>query len=144
MLPDVPQASLYRHLAALVKGGAVDIAEERKVRGTIERVYTLPVTGATLADPSTVTPAEHERYFTAFVSTLLSDFSRYLSRERVDLAADGAGYQQVVLHLDDAELAAFAEGFAALLKPLLANGPREGRTARLFATILMPDDEEGN
>src|ERR1043165_2408964 len=123
-LPDVPQASLYRHLAALTRAGVLEVAEERKVRGTVERVYVLPGGSVAPADFSRATPEDHRRYFTAFVSSLLSDFARYTSREDVDLAADGAGYQQAVLHLDDAELAAFAEGMAALLGPLLANGPR--------------------
>ncbi|MEV0647633.1 helix-turn-helix domain-containing protein [Phytomonospora sp. NPDC050363] len=141
-LPDVPQATLYRHLAALTKGGVLEIAEEHKIRGAVERVYALPAGGLTPATMAQATAEDHGRYFTAFVSTLLSDFSRYLSRENVDLAADGAGYQQTVLNLDDAELADFARGLNELIAPLLANTPREGRVPRVLATILVPVDPE--
>ncbi|GAB2949734.1 helix-turn-helix domain-containing protein [Micromonospora polyrhachis] len=143
LLPDIPQATLYRHLAMLVKGGILDVVEERKVRGTVERVYALPAHGATL-DPATLasaTPEDHARYFTAFVSGLLSDFSRYLARDHIDLAADGAGYQQIVLHLTDAELARFANDLTEVLRPLLANQPDQGRVPRLLATILLPVDQ---
>lgn len=142
LLPDIPQATLYRHLATLVKTGLLDVVEERKVRGAVERVYGLPAHGATL-DPATLataTPEDHARYFTAFVSSLLSEFSRYLARERIDFVADGVGYQQLVLHLTDAELGEFAAGFNALVGPLLGNEPGNGRTPRLLATVLMPVD----
>ncbi|MEU5988147.1 helix-turn-helix domain-containing protein [Spirillospora sp. NPDC047418] len=142
LLPDVPQATLYRHLAALVKGGLLDVVEERRVGGAAERVFALPPGGAALEGDAlaAATPGDHERYFTVFVSSLLAEFARYLARERVDLVADGAGYQQAVLHLDDAEFAEFARGFGELLRPLLGNEPREGRVPRLLATVLMPLD----
>lgn len=143
LLPDVPQATLYRHLRALAEGGLLDVVDERKVGGAVERVYALAPGGAGLGGEAleAATPQDHERYFTAFVSSLLAEFSRYLKRERIDLAADGAGYQQVVLHLDDAEFAEFARGFEALVRPLLGNEPRAGRAPRLLATVLMPVDE---
>ncbi|MFI8805619.1 helix-turn-helix domain-containing protein [Micromonospora chalcea] len=142
LLPDVPHATLYRHLATLVKAGMLDVVQERKVRGAVERVYALPAHGAAL-DPAalaTATPEDHARYFTAFVSSLLSEFSRYLARDRVDFVADGVGYQQLVLHLTDAELHEFAAGLNALVGPLLARGPGDGRIPRLLATVLMPAD----
>ena len=140
LLPDVAQATLYRHLSALVKGGLLDVVEERRVGGAVERVFALPPGGATLDENAlaTATAGDHERYFTVFVSSLLAEFDRYLARERVDLIADGAGYQQVVLHLDDAEFAEFARAFGELLRPLLGHEPGEGRVPRLLATVLMP------
>ncbi|MEV5830367.1 helix-turn-helix domain-containing protein [Spirillospora sp. NPDC052242] len=140
MLPDVPQATLYRHLAALAKGGLLEATEERRIGQ--ERVYTLPPGGARL-DPeqlAAATAADHGRYFTAFVSSLLAEFSRYLARDEIDIVADGVGYQQVVLNLDDAEFAEFARGFTELVGPLLANEPGGGRTPRLLASVLMPVD----
>ena len=143
LVPDIPHATLYRHLATLVKAGLIEVVEERKIRGAVERVYALPAHGATLdaAALATATPEDHARYFTAFVSSLLSEFSRYLARERIDFAADGAGYQQLVLHLTDAELAKFATDLNQIVGPLLANEPGNGRVPRLLATIMMPADQ---
>ncbi|MEU8205913.1 helix-turn-helix domain-containing protein [Streptosporangium sp. NPDC049046] len=145
LLPDVPQATLYRQIATLAKAGLLEVVDERKVGGATERIYAVAQGGVTptaeaLASTST---EDHARYFTAFVSSLLSEFSRYLAREHVDLAADGAGYQQLVLHLDDEEFIRFAQGFAELVQPLLTNEPGRGRTARLLATILLPLTKEG-
>ncbi|GLY78105.1 helix-turn-helix domain-containing protein [Actinoallomurus iriomotensis] len=143
LLPDVPQATLYRQIATLAKAGLLVVVEERKVGGATERVYTLPEGGVTpTADAlAAASPEDHARFFTAFVSSLLSEFSRYLAGEHgehIDLVADGVGYQQLVLHLDDEEFARFAQGFAELVRPLLAIEPGEGRTPRLLATILLP------
>ena len=142
LLPDIPHATLYRHLSTLVKGGLIEVVDQRRVRGAIERVYALPAHGAMLdaAALATATAEDHARYFTAFVSSLLSEFSRYLAREQIDFAADGAGYQQVMLHLTDAELAKFATDLNQVVGPLLANEPGNGRVPRLLATILLPVD----
>ncbi|MFU8875397.1 helix-turn-helix domain-containing protein [Micromonospora sp. SL4-19] len=141
-LPDVPQATVYRHVATLVAGGLLEVVEERKVRGTVERVYALPAHGAALGpqDLAAASADDHGRWFTAFVSSLLAEFSRYLSRERIDVVADGVGYQQVVLHLSDAEFAEFAAELVAVIAPRLANQPNPDRVARVLATILMPLD----
>ena len=136
-LADVPPASLYRHLARLAEGGAVDVVEERRVRGAIERVYAL---GSVAADPAAMTREDHARAFTAFMSTLLADFTRYLGREDADPLADGVGYRELVLHLSDAEFASFAREMSALIAPLLANEPGGDRRARMLATVVMPVD----
>jgi DNA-binding transcriptional ArsR family regulator len=140
LLPDVAQATLYRQIATLAKAGLLEVVEERKVGGATERVYAVVEGGvAPTADAlASASPEEHARLFTAFMSSLLSEFSRYLARDHVDLAADGVGYQQVVLHLDDEEFLRFTQGFAELVRPLLAHEPGEGRTPRLLATVLLP------
>ena len=40
-LPDVAQATLYRHLNRLLKGGVLAVVDERQVRGAVERIYAL-------------------------------------------------------------------------------------------------------
>ncbi|WP_229068839.1 helix-turn-helix domain-containing protein [Actinoplanes sp. DH11] len=142
LLPDVPHATLYRHVSTLVDAGLMEVVEQRRVRGAVERVYALPAQGVTpdAAALGSATPADHARWFTAFVSGLLSEFSRYLARDEVDVAADGAGYQQVVLHLTDAELAKLSADLNQVIGPLLGNEPGAGRVPRLLATVLVPTD----
>src|SRR5437899_614102 len=97
MLPDVPPATLYRHLNTLTRGGVLAVVERRQVRGTTEKVYAL-LAGGTHLSPSDLAAAskeDHLRYFTTFVATLLGDFARYLERDHADFVADGVGYRQV-------------------------------------------------
>jgi DNA-binding transcriptional ArsR family regulator len=149
-LPDVPPATLYRHLNALRQGGIITVADdprrratgERRTRGAVERRFTLRSGAASLgpADLVDATSEDHVRWFASFVASLLGAFGRYAASGTPDLARDGAGYRQNVIQLSDAELASMAAALNAALLPFVANQPAEGRTARLFATVLMPAD----
>lgn len=41
LLPDVPQASLYRHINKMVQDEILSVASENKVRGVYEKVYAI-------------------------------------------------------------------------------------------------------
>jgi DNA-binding transcriptional ArsR family regulator len=142
-LPDVPQATLYRHLAALAKGGLIAVVEERQAHSNIEKVYGLAQGGASLgpADVAGASPDDHLRYFTIFIGGLLQSFARYLhGQEQIDLAGDGVSYNTGLLYLSDEELREVQSGLRALIGPLIANQPRPDRRRRQFATVLMPAD----
>jgi DNA-binding transcriptional ArsR family regulator len=141
-LGDVPPATLYRHINRLAKAGLLAVVEERRVRGTVEKVYALKA-----QDPNAVTKElskasrdEHLHYFTTFIATLLDDYSRYLKKPgRIDLAADGVGYHKLPLELTDQEFAAMAAGINAAIIPYLKNEHAPDRKRRIFVTVVMPD-----
>ena len=142
VLPDVPKATLYRHIATLAGAGVLAVAEERSVRGASERVYVL-AEGAGVVSPdalAAMTPEEHLRAFTVFVGGLLADFSRYLERGDPDLVADGVGYRQVPLWLTHQELAELGGRLGAALAPVAGNGPAPGRRRRVLSTVMVPAD----
>ena len=149
-VPDVPLATLYRHLNALQRGGIIAVADEpeprpageRRARGAVERRFTLRPGAASLgpADLADATPDDHVRWFASFVAGLLGAFGRYVAGGTPDLARDGVGYREIVLQLTDSELGSMAAALNVALMPFAANLPAEGRTARLFATILLPAD----
>ena len=145
-LPEVPVASLYRQVAALVDGGVLEVAEERKVRGTVERTYRLRPVAASVGpeDAAELTAAEHRQAFLTFVAALLADFDRYLDRGDVDLGRDLVGYRQVALNLTDAEVAELTEELRAVVAPRLAHAPGDGRVRRVLTTILMPVPGSGD
>jgi DNA-binding transcriptional ArsR family regulator len=138
-LPDVPQASLYRHLNTLADSGLLQVVEERKVRGTVERVYSLG-NGADDLSGETVglNPEGHMRLFGAFLSNLIADYSRYLDRGNVDLYRDGVGFRQREVYLSDEEFARMAAELRDLLARYSDCPPGKGRTPRLVTTIVMP------
>jgi DNA-binding transcriptional ArsR family regulator len=143
VLPDVPPATLYRHLNKLTKGGVLAVVERRQVRGTTEKVYALLAGGAypNPEDLAAASKEDHLRYFTTFVATLLGDFARYLEREHVDLFTDNVGYRQVPLYLSDEEFTRMVVELNVVLAPVLANGPGPGRRRRLLSTVVMPVDD---
>lgn len=149
LLPDVAQATLYRHINKLAAAGLLVVVAERQARGAIEKVYALSEQAANLSpeEIARLSADDHMRYFTTFVATLLQDFARYLQTDRIDLRADGVGYRQVALYLDDQEFLELAAAVNAAILPALANQPAPGRHRRLFSTIVMPSvngtDENG-
>src|SRR3712207_7243752 len=64
-LPDVPAATLYRHVGVLADAGVLAVVGERKVRGAAERSYRLELPAASVdeEDAAAITPEEHRRAF---------------------------------------------------------------------------------
>lgn len=145
LLPDIPQASLYRHLKKLSDGGILQVVGEKQIRGTVEKSYALLNPAAahlSQADLANATPQEHFQIFTTFVLGLLKDFATYLQQEKIDMFADGVGYQQVALYLSDTEFMQMAMELNRAMLPFLQNTPAPGRRRRTFSTILMPAQED--
>jgi len=140
LVPDIPQASLYRHLSILLEAGVVEVAAERSVRGIIERSYSLVEGAAVLTgeDLAEATREDHARYFSIFATGLIAQFSTYLERESIDLEADGVGYREMVLQLTDDEFAQLAASLSSVLLPAAMNEAGGGRTPRLLATVFLP------
>jgi helix-turn-helix protein len=139
-LPDVPAASLYRHVARLVAGGVLAVVAERRVRGALERTYVLRTAAASVSldDVAKMGPDEHRQMFFAFVAGLIGDFDRYLDRGDIDLLRDGVSYGMTGMWLDDAELRELGRALVTALQPRLANAPKPGRKRWIFATVVLP------
>ena len=142
-LDDVPAGSLYRHVALLTRAGLRHVLAEHRIRGAVERTYVLRLAAARVhpGEAAAMTPDEHSRAFMGYVAGLLADFDRYLAAGTPDLGRDGAGYTLAGLNLTDAELTGFLRDFAAIVQPLLANAPGQGRRRRMLYTIFLPEPD---
>jgi hypothetical protein len=139
-LGDVPTGSLYRHVALLTRAGVLQVVAQRRVRGAVERTYTMRLAAAQVsaAEAAAMTPEQHRQAFMAFLAGLLGEFDRYLDTGTPDLARDRAGYRLAALWLSDAELAEMLSELVAVITPRLANAPGRGRRRRLLAGVLLP------
>jgi Helix-turn-helix domain len=142
-LPDVPPASLYRHVARLVGAGVLSVVSERRVRGARERTYVLRVAAASinLQEVERMSREDHRHAFMAFVAGLLGDVDRYLEHQDFDPARDGAGYRLAGLWLSDAEFAEFIRDLTRVIGPRLANPPKAGRRRRILGTVVFPGED---
>ena len=141
-LRDVPQATLYRHINRLAKARVIQVVEERQVRGSIEKVYTIDELAAHLSakDVAGFSKDDHMRYFIAFVASLLDDFSRYLQHsDTIDFSADAVAFQKFPLELSDEELEALAAKINQAFEKYRDNQPGQGRRRRSFSFTIMPD-----
>ena len=142
-LPDIPPASLYRHVARLVAGGVLSIVAEARVRGAVERTYVLRAAAGTVSldELARMSPEQHRQMFLAFIAGLVDDFDRYLARGRIDLVRDGVSYRLAGMWLDDKEAKDLALELSTALQPRLANAPRRGRKRWILGTIVLPGEE---
>jgi DNA-binding transcriptional ArsR family regulator len=141
-LPDVPKTSLYRHVGLLAEGGILEVVDEQRVHGAVERHYRLRGGGAVIDRETALamTLDDHRRGFTGAMASLLAEFNAYLDRDGADPPADAVGYKQGVLWLDDAEAVELAEEIVAALRRRAANGPGDGRRPRLLSLIAFPTE----
>ena len=139
-LSDIPAASLYRHVARLVGAGVLQVVAERRVRGAVERTYTLRLFAAQIqpGEAAAMTAEEHMQAFMAYVAGMLADADRYLAAGLVDPVRDGASYRMAALWLTDAEFAEFTRDLAAVFQPRLANPPGKGRRRRMVYNVILP------
>ncbi len=143
LLPDVSKAMVYRHVEALAGGGVLAVAEERRVRGAVERLYRLRTDRASI-DPDTMaalTTDDHRRGFATAVAALVAEFNAYLDRDDADPAKDAVGYRQHGIWLSKAELDGLIVELRAAILPRLANEPSPDRARYLLSPILFPSGE---
>jgi hypothetical protein len=140
-LDDVPAGSLYRHVALLTRAGVLQVVAERRVRGTIERTYTLRLFAAQIqpGEAAAMTLEEHAQAFMAYIAGLIADFDRYLAAGPPDPVRDGATYRMAAMWLTDTELADFLQDLRTIAQPRLANAPGPGRRRRMLFTVLLPE-----
>ncbi len=141
-LPDVTQATLYRHVATLVDSGILSVVEERKVRGAVERTLALGDRMAHVdqAELRAMSDAQLRSAFLAFLGDLSADFDRFVDSEEATLR-DFVGFGRVPLYVDAASLAAIQAGLAELLAPYLSQTGDDGRRRVSLATVLVPEPE---
>ncbi|WP_309121909.1 helix-turn-helix domain-containing protein [Paenibacillus sp.] len=141
LLPDVPQATLYRHLKKLSDANMLAIAEERPNRGTVERWYTLPERAAELTadDLRAASPEDHLAFFMKFASHLIGQYGRYVRKPGLDLLADGVSYRQIALQLSDEEHLRLLASIRELFAEAARNEPSPERRNRVYSVIAFPE-----
>ena len=138
-LPDVSQATLYRHVAALVDADVVAIVEERRVRGAVERTLALgsrtPAVGA--GELRRMEAEDLRRSFVTFVAHLTDGFDRFAESGDAELR-DYLGFGSVPLYVSTDDLAAIQQSLGGLLAPYLVDRG-EGRRRVTLSTVLLPE-----
>lgn len=137
---DVPQASLYRHLNKLLEAEVLEVVEENKVRGTIEKVYALSnqLETVTATEVKEASRQDHFSFFFSFLTNLLGDYEQYLQQENIDLEKDGVSYRQVSVFLSNEELRDLLTEIRTIVSRVMENEPTTERKARTISTIVIP------
>lgn len=141
-LPDIAPATMYRHVAILAEGGVLEVADERRVRGVVERSYRVRKEEAVVGPGAraAMTRDDHMRAYSTFVASLMGDFDRFLARPGADPHLDGVVYQQAAVWLTDDE---FTEMLNEIRHAVMSRmgGPRDGGRRRRVASLVVVPDE---
>ncbi|MFD7378226.1 helix-turn-helix domain-containing protein [Streptomyces mirabilis] len=139
-IPEASKATVYRHIDLLVDGEILEVAEEHRVRGAVQRHYRLRQDRAVIGSETvrTLTPTDHRQTFATAMTALLAEFNAYLAREGADPVADQVGYRQHALWLSPAELEELTGELRAAIAPRLANRPSPERAQYLLSPIHFP------
>lgn len=142
-LGDIPQASLYRHVGRLLDAGVLRVTREERVRGGTQRTYTVDESAVSLGprDFATASPADHQRYFAAFVGALVAGFEQYVRATGAAPTRDGVVYQQLPVWVTPAESRELAATITDLVHPLRTRTGGRGRRRATFAMVLHPDPD---
>jgi DNA-binding transcriptional ArsR family regulator len=142
-IADVSKATLYRHVELLSEGGILEVAEERRVRGAVERRFRLRVESASITPEQLeqLTAEDHRRGFAAAMAALVAEFNAYVERDGADPIADLVGYRQHGIWLTEAELHQLIEGLRAAILPALSNEATPDRSRYLLSPILFPTED---
>src|SRR5947207_12507826 len=140
-LPDIAPATMYRHIAVLADAGVLEVVNEKRVRGTVERSYRVRPENA-VVDPAAreaMTREDHQRSFTTFAASLMADFDRYLGYEDAKPVADGVVYRQAAVWLTDDEFATMVDEIENAVVSRIGYAPDGGRTRRIVSLVVVPD-----
>ncbi len=133
-LSDIPAPTLYRHVNYLIGERVLKVAEERKVRGTTERLLAIDEAVWAEGLGSDIAGTAYQ-----FLMAIYGSFSDYGRRPDADPERDMLCLRTCVLRLDDDAFASFLSEYKGLLEKYQAT-EGSGRT-RSISIISSPVDE---
>jgi len=142
-MPDVTQATLYRHVATLVDAGILEVVGERRVRGAVERTLALgdQLAHVDQAELRAMSSAQLRAAFLAFLGDVGASFDRVVDHPDPNVR-DYLGFGRGPLYVTSEDLAAIQAGLGELLAPYLSDDGTGKRRVNL-ATILLPEPDDG-
>lgn len=137
---DIPQATLYRHLNKMLENGILKVVEEKRIRGTIEKVYALNLPLEINKEDMLKENAgrEYFKIFTQFSMGLMKEFQEYTEKDNINILEDGSGFWSIPLYLSKKELKDVASKIQDILDPLFLNKPNSYRKLHSISVIITP------
>ena len=136
-LPDVPGASLYRHMKLLTEHGILTVVGENRIRGTVESIYSLNKSALEIDDDDGTVVQ------TALLG-LSASFARYFSGGGAYPRRDMLPMTTCTLTLTDEEFTGFLTEINQTALKYMDIGVKEGSRQRQITLISSPTDGPGS
>ena len=132
-LPDVPSASLYRHMKILTEHSILMVVGENRIRGTVESIYSLNKSALEIDD------ADGAAVQTALLG-ICASFAKYFSGESPDPKKDLLLMTTCTLTLKDEEFMNFLSEINQVAVKYMDIPIKEDRKTRQITLISAPTD----
>lgn len=135
-IPDIPAPTLYRHINALLKEGALLVKEERKVRGSLERLLSVNKESFSAAE-NNIADLSYQ-----FLMGIFMRFQRYSCKNDADPQRDRLSMRTAVLKLTDESFDKFMCEIWEVIKKHEKNADRGGKLRSIsFVSAPLEEDE---
>lgn len=134
-LPDIPRASLYRHIKVLLDAEVIVVVREAFKRGSVEKTYAIAP-----QMPYEDTNEEYNSLIQSVLMGLQGEFYRYFSGEDPDPQRDLLTVGSASLVMSDEEMIDFLTAYGELLQKYMPNKPGEGRKVRKVTVVVSPNE----
>ena len=132
-LPDVPSASLYRHMKILTDNAVLTVVGENRIRGTVESIYQLNKSALEIDD------ADGAGVQMALLSSCAS-FAKYFAGGHADPRKDMLMLTTCTLTLTDEDFMSFLSEINRLALKYMDIEVRKGSKTRQITLISAPAD----
>ena len=133
-LPDIPSASLYRHIKILADSAILTVVGENRIRGTVESVYRLNKDAMAMENESG----------TAVQMSLLSicaSFAKYFSTGNAEPQKDMLLLTNCTLLLTDEEFSEYLSEINQVTVKFMKQAPSESSKMRRITLISAPTNQ---
>ena len=130
-LSDVPTPSLYRHVKILAENSVIVVAEENRIRGTVESVYQLNPNALVVED-------EDGMSVQVSLMSICTAFAKYFASGHADPRKDMFMLTSCTLMLTDDEFGTFLKEINELAMKYISKEQTEGCRPRQITLISSP------
>ena len=134
-LPDIPRASLYRHIKVLLDAEIITVVKEEFKRGSMEKTYAIAP-----QRPYDDTNEEYNSLIQSALMGLQGEFYRYFNGENPDPQRDLLTVGSASLMMSDDEMMEFINAYGELIQKYMSNKPAEGRKVRKVTFVISPNE----
>ncbi|MCI5510481.1 MAG: helix-turn-helix domain-containing protein [Eubacterium sp.] len=134
-LPDIPRASLYRHIKVLLDAEIITVVKEEFKRGSMEKTYAIAP-----QRPYDDTNEEYNSMIQSALMGLQGEFYRYFNGENPDPQRDLLTVGSASLMMSDDEMMEFIKAYGELIQRYMPNKAGEGRKVRKVTFVISPNE----
>lgn len=132
-LPDIPSASLYRHIKILTEHSVITVVEENRIRGTIESVYQLNKSALEIDD-------DDGRAVQISLMGISTAFAKYFASGHADPRKDMLLLTNCTLTLTDDEFSNFLTDINEVATKYMSKTITKESKMRQISLISSPVD----